>query len=232
MADLSLLVLTRDAEGVVEGNLGRILSYLRGCARVGAFEVLVCDYSRDSTPEAVRRVEAREPRVRYCGAGRPGIGAGIRAGIAQCRMEYAMTYPIDMAWDLSIIEQSAAALEAGADLVFGSRYAEGSRVRRPLSRRLASLGYRAAARAAFGLGVRDLNGTMAFRTATVDKFAGRLRSDSAFLPTEVAVEARALGAEVQEIPSEVTDLRNGNMGVIASHTLEMLADMLRKKWKG
>lgn len=231
MPDLSLLVLTKDAQDVVEGNLLKIRRYLEGCG-FGSFEVLVCDYSSDSTPEIVRRMESGAPGLSYCAAGRPGIGAGIKAGIGRARMEYAMTYPIDMAWDVSIIKKSAEALDAGADLVFGSRYAEGSRVRRPLPRRLASFGYRVLVQAAFGLGVRDLNGTMAFRTELVGEFAGSLRSDTAFLPTEIAVCARALGAQIREIPSDVTDMRNNDMGTIAGHARDMLKGMLAKKRSG
>lgn len=231
MSDLSLLVLTRDAQKVVEDNLIKIYGYLEGCRGVDAFEVIVCDHSADSTPEIVRRMESGAPWLRYCAAGRPGIGAGIKAGIERSKMEYAMTYPIDMAWDMRVIGESVAALDAGADLVFGSRYAEGSRVRRPLRRRLASLGYRVAVQVAFGLGIRDLNGTLAFKTPLVKKFSGGLRSDTAFLPTEMAVSARELGAQIREIPSDVLDLRNNNMGVIAGHTRDMLKDMLAKKLK-
>lgn len=206
-------------------------SYLKGYKGVDTFEMVVCDHSTDSTPEIVRRMEHGAPWLRYCAAARPGIGAGIKVGIEHSKMEYAMTYPIDMAWDMRVIGESVAALDAGADLVFGSRYAKGSRVRRPLRRRLASLGYRIVVQAVFGLGIRDLNGTLAFKMPLVRKFSGGLRSDTAFLPTEMAVSARALGAEIREIPSDVLDLRNNNMGVIAGHTRDMLKDMLATKLK-
>lgn len=227
MRDLSLLVLTKNSEGAVLDGLEKICSYLSGCGEVGEFEVLVCDYSQDSTPELVGRAAERLP-VRYCGAGRAGIGAGIRTGLAAARLECAMTYPIDMAWELGAIGDSVRALDS-ADLVFGSRYAPGSSVRRPPLRRLFSMGYRVLVQAVFGLGVRDLNGTVAVRMECARMIEGSLRSDTAFLPTEMAVEARARGLRIKEIPCRVTDMRNNSVAVVSGHTRDMLRDMLRKK---
>lgn len=228
MPELSLLVLTRNSEDTVLDSLEKIRSYLAGCGAVGKFEVLVCDYSQDSTPELVRRAAAGAPQIRYCGAGRPGIGAGIRAGLAAARLEYAMTYPIDMAWDLEVIVDSVRAL-GSADVVFGSRYAAGSRVDRPILRRLFSLGYRLLVQAVFGLGVRDLNGTVAVRTESARALEGSLRSDTAFLTTEIAIEARSRGMEITEIPCRVVDMRNNSVAVVSGHTRDMLRDMLWKK---
>ena len=228
MPELSLLVLTRNSEDTVLGALEKIRSYLSGCGVVGKFEVLVCDYSHDSTPELVRQAAASSPQIRYCGAGRPGIGAGIRAGLAAARLEYAMTYPIDMAWDLGVVGDSVRAL-GSADLVFGSRYAAGSRVTRPLLRRAFSLAYRLLVQAAFGLGVRDLNGTVAVRMESARELQGALSSDTAFLPTEMAIEASLRGMKIAEIPCRVVDMRNNSVATVSGHTRDMLRDMLRKK---
>ncbi len=228
MHELSLLVLTRNSEDMVLDGLEKIRSYLAGCDAVGEFEVIVCDYSQDSTPELVRRAAAEAPQIRYCGAGRAGIGAGIRAGLAAARLEYAMTYPIDMAWDLEVIGDSVRAL-GSADVVFGSRYAAGSQVSRPLLRRLFSLGYRLLVQAVFGLGVRDLNGTVAVRMEAARAIRGGLSSDTAFLPTEMAIEASSRGMRIAEIPCRVVDMRNNSVATVSGHTRDMLRDMIRKK---
>lgn len=230
MDRMSLLVLTKDAQDCAEANLRRILEYMGG-AQFPDWEVLVCDWSRDSTPEIARRLASENPRVRYVPAAAPGIGAGLKAGIDAARFECAMFYSVDMAWEPSVIADSAARLAGGADLVFGSRTAPGSEVDRPALRRAASRGYRILARVALGLEA-DVNGTMAFRVPLVRSFREFLESDTAFLPTEVYLNARALGASIAEIPCTVRDRRNNSVRLVAKHTRDMLRGMARMRMRG
>lgn len=229
MDRMSLLVLTKDAEDCAEANLRRILEYMEG-AGFPDWEVLVCDWSRDSTPDIARRLAAESPRVRYVPAAAPGIGAGLKAGIDAARFECAMFYSVDMAWEPSVIADSAARLAGGADLVFGSRTAPGSEVDRPALRRAASRGYRILARAALGIDA-DVNGTMAFRVPLVRSFRGELESDTAFLPTEICLNARARGASVEEVPCAVRDRRNNSVALVARHALDMLRGTARARMR-
>ena len=227
MEGLSLLVLTKDAQDHAEANLRKILAYMEGLDLSG-WEVLVCDWSRDSTPEIAKHLASETGRVRYVPAARAGIGAGLKAGIDAARLEWAMFYSIDMAWELQVIANSVARLADGADLVFGSRTVVGSKVDRPALRRAASWGYRALARTALGLDV-DVNGTMAFRVEMVRSFRDSLRSDSAFLPTEVVLGARAAGARIEEVPCRVRDMRNNSIRLVTKHALDMIRGMARAR---
>ena len=231
MDGLSLLVLTKDEEDHVEVNLGRIRAYMDG-AGLPDWEILVCDWSQDSTPEIVGRLASENARIRYARAAGPGIGAGLKAGIDGARFECAMFYAIDMGCEPSIITDSVARLAGGDDIVFGSRFVAGSRVDRPALRVAASWGYRLLARAVLGMDVRDPNGTMAFRVPLVRQFRGQLESDTAFLPTEIVLNARALGASIAEIPCTVRDRRNNSVRLVAKHTRDMLRGMARMRMRG
>lgn len=86
-------------------------------------EILVCDDgSRDQTYEELRRLSARDRRVRvlHRDANR-GIEASLRALYAAARHDYIFIISADRQWPMTSMVTLAAAVESGADLAVGTR---------------------------------------------------------------------------------------------------------------
>ena len=94
-----------------------------------------------------------------------------------------MLYDIDMAWKIDVIERSLNELLAGYDIVYGSRYAEGSNVNRPFKRKIFSLGYRLVVRILFNIRIKDWNGNRALKKHPVMEIIDKLEDDTGFFHT-------------------------------------------------
>src|SRR3989338_4938306 len=142
-SDVSIIVPTKNEESIVSKNLEKIYEYAKKCNLIDRFEILVCDFSNDSTPEKVKTISKKLKEVRYVLVKKSGIGAGLKAGFSEARFDVMIFYPIDMSWDMTVIENSLTCLRDGWDVILGSRGASGSEVKRALNRRFFSFFYNA-----------------------------------------------------------------------------------------
>ena len=231
MDSLSLLVLTRNEEKIVGENLIQIHSYLSNLKEIKDFEILVCDYSVDKTPQLVANLSKDFSSIHYVEVKRKGIGAGLKAGIDRASKEFSMFYPIDMSWSLSVIKDSIEAAKRGNDVVLGSRFCKGSIVKRPIARNLFSFFYNSLVWLLFGLKIKDTQGTILFNIKRVKSFRSKLESDDPFLQTEILIYAKNNNLRIIEIPCEVIDYREEskiNPIIIGSN---MFYRLLTKKLK-
>ena len=231
MISLSLIVLTRNEETIVAKNLEKINKYLKDLRNLDSYEILVCDKSEDSTPAIVKSIALKEKIITYHDVQKKGIGAAMKKGIDNASYEFVFIYPIDMAWKIDIIEKSVRELIEGSDIVYGSRYAKGSKVARPLKRRIFSMMYRILIKLFFDIQIRDLNGTIALRKSSVDKFRKKLEDDGGFLPTELAIYGRQYNLKIKEIPSDVQDNRNISNQFVFKTSWVLLKSVIRKRIK-
>jgi glycosyltransferase involved in cell wall biosynthesis len=100
-------------------------------------EILVCDDgSTDATVAVVEERMAADPRVRLVRHEKNrGKGAAIRTALADARGEYALIQDADLEYEVSDYPALLAAVNAGADVVYGSRFLA---VERPDGMRLAN----------------------------------------------------------------------------------------------
>ena len=166
-----------------------------------------------------------------CDVEKRGIGAAIKHGINKSQYDIIMIYPIDMSWKLNTIKNSIEEIMKGTDIVYGSRYAHGSKVHRPLKRRFFSFGYRILIRILFNVKIKDLNGTIAMRKSSVSKFKDKLEDDAGFLQTELAIYGKIHNLKIAEIPTSVVDLRHTSNAFIFSAANNMFSGAVKKRLK-
>ena len=87
-------------------------------------EILVCDDgSSDGTVSMVEERMAEDARVRLVRHEKNrGKGAAIRTALAEARGEYALIQDADLEYEVSDYPALLAAVNAGADVVYGSRF--------------------------------------------------------------------------------------------------------------
>jgi dolichol-phosphate mannosyltransferase len=96
-----------------------------------AWEVIfVDDDSRDGTPDHVRALARRDPRVRCVQRiGRRGLATACMEGVLACASPYIAVMDADLQHDERLLPQMLQVLDnGGADLVIGSRYVPGGGV--------------------------------------------------------------------------------------------------------
>jgi dolichol-phosphate mannosyltransferase len=188
-----------------------------GLAPCEDFRVLVVDDgSPDGTGRIVEELAVERPWLLVLHRStKEGIGPAYLAGFRHA-LEHGAAYVLEMDSDFSHdpadLPRLLAAIEAGADLALGSRYATGGEVSDwGLARRLISRGGSTYARLVLGLRVRDLTGGFkCFRREVLEAIHfDSVRSQGYAFQVELTYRAVRAGFRVVEIPIVFRDRLRG-----------------------
>ena len=139
---------------------------------------------------------------------------------------------VDLATDLDYLPKIVQLVTEHRGLVIGSRHVEDSRVKRPASRALFSLGYNLFVRVFFLDGVRDHQcGFKAMSREVVDAVGNNVKSDEWFFDTELILRCKKLGFPLMEMGVQWTEPRKKKESKVKLfHTTSRLGiDLLRYK---
>jgi dolichol-phosphate mannosyltransferase len=195
-------------------NIRPILDRL--LAAVPSVHVLVVDDgSPDGTGAIADEVAAVDPRVQVLHrTSKDGLGAAYLAGFALALDgDYAVIVEMDA--DGSHAPEDLPALLAaldGADLVLGSRYVPGGRVRNwPAHRYALSKGANLYARIALGVPIRDITaGYRAFRRQVLEELdLASVQSQGYCFQIDMAWRVVQAGFRVAEVPITFTEREHG-----------------------
>jgi glycosyltransferase involved in cell wall biosynthesis len=227
--DVSLVLPTYNERDNVEQLLPVVLDVL--AAR--PHEVIVVDDgSPDGTADAVRDFIAQGLPVRLVSRPRrEGIGAALRAGYAACRGRVIASMDADQSFDPHDLPRLLARLDAGADLVVGTRHALGGSYDAPTlktrTKRLLSGAGNRLLRSVTGIPLTDYSGNFrVFRREVWDAIE-TAESTNALL-FEVILEAYVKGFVVAEIP---VAFRERRFGVSKLHISREAPRFLRRFWR-
>jgi len=213
--------------------LDEVVSYL--VMRGEPWEVIVVDDgSTDGTPEVVRAVGTRCPRVRLLRREpNAGKGAAVRAGMMAARGAWRLFTDADGATPIAELKRLEAAVAAGADVAIGSRAmaAAGVVVR---ARRHRVVAGRVFSRLAESLGLAGIQdsqcGFKAFSAAAAADLFPRLATTGFGFDVELLLRARARGWRVVEVAVNWEDQPASKVGVFTDGP-RMLWQMLAARWR-
>jgi dolichol-phosphate mannosyltransferase len=197
------------------GNVTALLSRL--VAVEPTIEVLVVDDdSPDGTGSLVADFARSEPRVHLLTRSeKTGLGDASRAGFdwADARgFDVLIQMDSDLSHDPAAIPALVAAVEGGAGLTIGSRYAPGGAIPNwPRRRRVMSWLANRYACVLLGLPIRDVtSGFRAWRMSTLrsTRYGNTRSTGYVFLP-ELAFRAKLAGARIAEVPITFLDRTQG-----------------------
>lgn len=197
---LSVVIPAYNEEANIEATLADVGRYL--ASKPWSSEVIVVDDgSTDRTAELVstvsmvkllRNVENR------------GKGFAVRKGMREARGTYRLFMDADGATAIVNFDAFLPHLEAGKEVVVGSRKIRGSQITvpQPILRRVLSRCYHLLSRlVAGGIPVSDYNcGFKAFQAAAAEALFSRQKMDDWTFDTELFYLAKRLRLSVQEVP--------------------------------
>jgi dolichyl-phosphate beta-glucosyltransferase len=207
---LSVVIPTYNKETRIVTSLEAVLAYLAG-KPYAAEIVIVDDGSTDGTAAAARAALAgRGPSKVIRREHNLGKGASVREGVLAASGEIILFCDDDMSTPIEELDKALAALEAGADVVIGSRALPDSdiRVRQRRPREWMGKAFNLLVRLFVLEGYRDTQcGFKAFRREAAKDIFSRLRTPGFGFDVEVLVLCRELGYRVAEIPVAWCDVR-------------------------
>jgi dolichol-phosphate mannosyltransferase len=214
-------------------NIERLLRAVR--TSLPTADVLVVDDSSpDGTAELVKRVAPELGQIELLvrpeknGLG-PAYRAGFAWGIAR-GYEAFIEMDSDFSHDPAALPSLVAPVEAGADLVIGSRYVPGGSIPEwSFSRRMLSRLGNIYADTALGLGVRDSTAGFRVYTATIlEKIdLSTVEADGYGFQIEMTYRTRRAGGAIVEVPIRFIDRIEGLSKMSRSTVTEALALVTR-----
>jgi dolichol-phosphate mannosyltransferase len=189
---------------------------MRVLSRPATELLIVDDASADGTADEVERLRTHAPRLHLLRRSGPrGLGRAYVDGFCWALsrgFELIATMDADLSHDPADLDRMERALNAGADLIVGSRNVDGGRiVGWGLGRHVLSKGGSAYARLGLGLDVRDFTSGFKLwrRSALLAIDPISLRSDGYSFQIETTARAVERGLSVVEVPIVFSERRAG-----------------------
>jgi dolichol-phosphate mannosyltransferase len=215
-------------------SLPKTLGRLRSA--VPASDVLVADdNSPDGTGDLADRIASEDPQVHVLHRrGKEGLGAAYIAGF-HWALERDYDVIVEMDADGSHqpeqLPRLLDAVEAGADLVIGSRWVQGgSVVNWPFYRQLISRTGSTYARTMLGLKIKDMTaGYRAFRRTTLEKLdLDAVESVGYGFQVDLAWRVAKMGLKVVEVPVTFVERELGSSKMSGNIVVEAMLNVT--KW--
>jgi dolichol-phosphate mannosyltransferase len=214
-------------------NLPRFVAAVRSAAPEADL-MIVDDASPDGTGDIADELAARDDRVHVIHRpGKLGLGTAyvdaFRWGVSR-GFEWFFEMDADLSHDVRYLPDFFGALEAGADVVIGSRNVPGGGVEGwGLGRHVLSKGGSLYSRMVLGLRVRDLtSGYKAFSRRALEAIdLQRVRSNGYSFQIETTYRAHLKGMKIVEVPIVFVDRRVGQ----SKMNRRIFAEAVRVVWK-
>jgi glycosyltransferase involved in cell wall biosynthesis len=230
--ELSVVVLCYRSRDEARGYAANIAATLAEAGINDYQLVLVANYKRgteDSTPQVVRELAARDPRIVCSTLPKDGMmGWDMRTGLVLATGRTIAVIDGDgqvLVEDLVRVHRKLTT--EGYDLVQAYRLRRGDGV----VRKSLSLTFNTLFRVLFpGIHVRDVNAKPKILTRRAyDRMT--LVSDDWFIDAEIMIEARRLGLRIGEVPTEFLGLTGRRSFVNLRAVLEFVGNLARFRWR-
>ncbi len=221
---LSVIIPAFNESSRIVPTLEEVVAYLN--AQEYGWEVLVVDDgSEDGTADLVSGWSAGREGVRVIRRDHFGKGWAVRAGMLEAKGAYRFMCDADLATPIGWLDLFLERMEAGNDIVIGSRDAEGSRrFDEPIHRRVMGRVFNRVVRLIAVSGFQDTQcGFKCFRGEAASELFGLQRARGMGFDVEILYLAVKRGFRVSELP---VDWRHQAISKVrlGADTLDMVKD--------
>jgi|GEM_PF-220483 len=141
---------------------------------------------------------------------RLGKGGALKSALKISQGDIFIFLDVDLATDLSHLKELIDEIKNGYDIVIGSRRLAGSKVKKPIVRKVATFFYNSLIELLFQDEIRDHQcGFKAFKRKPLMKIIDSVEDNKWFFDTEVLIKAKKRGYRVKEIPVVWKEPKNG-----------------------
>lgn len=242
---LTVVIPVYNGAAFLDRTLQQVWTWLAGIERETEL-LIVDDGSSDATPQRIAEFAAA-----HAGSRRPalsllrnqhnrGKGFSVRRGWLCARGELVVFTDADLTYPVDNMLGLVQALEAGADLAYGSRMHPDSRyVVAPgffgklFTRHFMGRTFNLLARLLVVPGVRDSQaGLKGLRATAARELAGRVQLNRFSFDVEMLFVARRLGMVLRDCPVLFLYRKEPSTVNFVRDSLAMVRDMLRVRWRG
>ncbi len=196
---LSVIIPAYNEEHRIAGTLDQVIAYLD--TREYSWEVVVADDgSIDATATIVNRAAAEHPNVRLLSLPHRGKGWAVKNGMLAAAGDYRLLCDADLSVSIQQVERMLPPLTRDADIVAGSREAEGAaRYGEPSRRHLMGRVYNLLVRRLTAAGLSDTQcGFKCFKRGPATGLFEQQTIDGFAFDVEVLYLARKQGLSIEE----------------------------------
>jgi glycosyltransferase involved in cell wall biosynthesis len=185
----------------IEASVLRVLAFCREQVPAPWRVTVLNNGSTDETAAIADRLASAHAEVGAVHLPEKGRGRALRRAFLASEAAWIGYMDADLSTHLRALPEALRRLDAGADLVVGSRLLPGSHTRRRLRREVLSRVYNTLVRKIFGSTIRDHQCGFKFlgRARVRDLVAGT-EDDQWFFDTELLILAERAGLRIDEIP--------------------------------
>jgi glycosyltransferase involved in cell wall biosynthesis len=213
-------ILTPSITGLVDG-LDPVLQ---------SYEILLAENgSTDNTMEEIHTLEDNYPQLRHLRLGQANYGRALKEGIRKACGQFVMCDEIDLV-DLDFYRVALKLLRSRqAQMVIGSKLAEGALDDRPAVRHLASVTLNALLRYSLGFKGTDTHGLKAFVREPLLPVLESCVVDKNLFASEFVIRAERAGVHLLEIPLQIKEKRRPGIH-LANRVPRALFDLAKLIW--
>ncbi|WP_394840014.1 glycosyltransferase [Pendulispora rubella] len=208
---ISIVIPVYNEQGILHAAIVDLRERLKSFG--WSYEVILAENgSRDHTVEIGEELSKKynDPatgQIRIMSLGEPNYGKAMKQGILLARGELVICEEIDLC-DADFHRRAIDILETGeADLVIGSKLADGSEDDRPMVRHVASQAYSTMLKLLLGFRGTDTHGLKAFRRVALLDTVRACLVDKDVFASEFVIRADRGGVKIREIPVRVIEKR-------------------------
>jgi len=230
LLELSIIIPAYNESGRIGATLEKVSDYIQG--RDFPTEILVCDDgSRDHTRKVVEEFAGKATLpIKLLGDDiNRGKGHAVRIGMLQARGRQVLFTDADLSTPIEEVEHLQAAIQAGADLAFGSRALRDSRilVHQRTHRELSGKAFNLLVQALLLPGIHDTQcGFKLFTREAAQEIFSRAKIDGFSFDVEILHLARKLGLKLKEVPVIWVNSPDSRLNFL-SDPARMFADLVR-----
>lgn len=231
---ITVIIPTRNEAGNIAQAIGRTAAALDGME----YEILIVDdASNDGTVGIVEKEAAANPSVRLIRRNPPyGFGHSIREAINLAKGDVCVVLMADLSDDPKLIPLMKREIDAGYDMVIGSRFVGGTRLKKyPAAKKVSNRAFNLAIQVGLLSGITDSsNAFKMFRTGIAREI--KLEANGFEISAELTGKFIIRGAKIKEIAADWSDRESGeakfNLGKEAGRYFGLWTKLVKEKYLG
>lgn len=212
---INITVPVFNEEKILNENIRKIFLFCQSNIQDEFKIVIVNNGSTDNTENVAKKICKENKKIEYLFIQKKGRGNAIKTSWRKKDVDIYSYMDIDLSTNLKTFPKMINEIKEGYDIVIGSRYIKGSKVKRYFSREVFSRLYNHIIKKYFHTKIRDMQcGFKAINKKVVKNLLKKTKDDQWFFDTELLLLAEKEGYKIKEMPVEWNENINTKVKII------------------